>query len=108
MKARQPLFRPAAVAAQRHDWRSGIVLTRTWSTAALGAFLAAVAGSLILFACLGRYTAHTTLRGRLVVERGVVEVASAAAGTIAERRAAEGRHVTAGERPVRPVSAPRP
>jgi membrane fusion protein len=97
MKAPLPLFRPAAIAAQRHDWRGGIVLTRAWSTAALGAFLAAVAGSLILFACLGRYTAHTTLRGRLVVERGVVEVASPAAGTIAERRAAEGRRVTAGE-----------
>ena len=88
MNAPLPLFRPAAVAAQRHDWRSGIVLTRTWSTAALGAFLAAVAGSLILFACLGRYTAHTTLRGRLVVARGVVEVTSAASGTIVDRRAA--------------------
>jgi membrane fusion protein len=97
MKAPLPLFRPAAVAAQRRDWRGGIVLTRAWSFTVLGAFLAAVAAALISFACLGRYTAHTTLRGRLVVERGVVEVTSAAAGTIAERRAAEGRHVLAGE-----------
>jgi membrane fusion protein len=92
-----PLFRPAALAAQRDDGRGSIVLTRQWSFAVLGAFLAAAAGSLVLLACFGRYTAHTTLRGRLVVERGVVEVTSSIAGTIVERRAAEGRRATAGE-----------
>jgi membrane fusion protein len=92
-----PLFRPAAVAAQRHDWRGDIVLTRAWSFAVLAAFLAAVAGALVLFAYFGSYTAHATLRGRLVVEQGVVEVASSAAGTIVERRAVEGRRVSAGE-----------
>jgi membrane fusion protein len=91
------LFRPAAVAAQRHDRHGRIVLTRAWSLSALGAFLAAVACSLILFVCCGSYTAHTTLRGRLVVARGVVEVTSPAAGTIVERRASEGRRVIAGE-----------
>ena len=98
MGARLPLFRPGAAVAQRHDWRGGIVLTRSWSFAALGAFLATVAASLALFAYFGSYTAHTTLRGRLIVERGVVEVTSAAAGTIVERRAAEGRRVTAGDK----------
>ena len=97
MNATLPLFRPAAVAAQRHDWHGRIVLTGAWSLAALGAFLAAVACALILFACFGSYTAHTTLHGRLAVARGVVEVTSTAAGTIVERRAAEGRRVTAGE-----------
>ena len=92
-----PLFRPEALAAQRNDGRGGIVLTRAWSFAVLGAFFATAAGSLVLLACFGSYTAHTTLRGRLVVERGVVEVTSAAAGTIVERRATEGRRATAGE-----------
>ena len=96
MTAPLPLFRPGA-AVQRHDWRGGIVLTRSWSFAALGGLLATVAASLALFAYFGSYTAHTTLRGRLVIERGVVEVASAAAGTIVERRAAEGRRVAAGD-----------
>jgi membrane fusion protein len=95
--ARLPLFRPGAAAAQRHDWRGGIVLTRSWSFAALGCFLAAIAASLALFACFGSYTARATLRGRLVIGAGVVEVASAAAGTIVERRAAEGRRVIAGD-----------
>jgi membrane fusion protein len=97
MNAPLPLFRPAAVAAQRQDRRGRIVLARAWSLTALGAFLAAVACSLILFAWFGSYTAHTTLRGRLVVARGVVDVTSTAAGTIVERRAAEGRRVSAGE-----------
>jgi membrane fusion protein len=97
MNAPLPLFRPAAVAAQRHDWHGRIVLTRAWSLAGLGAFLAAVACSLILFACFGSYTAHTTLRGRLIVASGVIEVTSTAAGTIVARRASEGRRVTAGE-----------
>src|SRR5262245_59171092 len=97
MNAPLPLFRPAAVAAQRHDWHGRIVLTRASSLAALGAVLAAAACALILLACFGSYTAHTTLRGRLVVARGVVEVTSGAAGTIVERRAAEGRRVIAGE-----------
>ena len=92
-----PLFRPDALAAQRTDGRGGIVLTRAWPFAVVGAFFAAAAGSLVLLACVGSYTAHTTLRGRLVVERGVVEVTSTAAGTIVERRAFEGRRATAGE-----------
>ena len=96
-KAPLPLFRPEAVAAQRHDGRGGVVLARVWSFAVLAAFLAAVAGSLVLFAYFGSYTAHATLRGRLVVERGVVDVTSSAAGTIVERHAAEGRRATAGE-----------
>jgi len=97
MNAPLPLFRLAAVAAQRHDGYGRIVLTRARSLAALGLFLAAAACSLILFACFGSYTAHTTLRGRLVAARGVVEVTSTAAGTIVERRASEGRRVAAGE-----------
>ena len=92
-----PLFRPDALAAQRNDGRGGIVLTHAWSFVVLGAFFATAAGSLVLLACFGSYTAHTTLRGRLVVERGVVEVTSTAAGTIVERRAFEGRRATAGE-----------
>jgi len=97
MNAPLPLFRPAAVAAQRHDWHGRIVLTRAWSLTVLGALLAAAACSLVSLAWFGSYTAHTTLRGRLVVARGVVEVTSSAAGTIVERHAGEGKRVTAGE-----------
>lgn len=97
MNAPLPLFRPAAVAAQRHDWHGRIVLTRARSLTVLAALLATAACSLVSFGWFGSYTAHATLRGQLVVARGVVEVTSTAAGTIVERRAGEGRRVTAGE-----------
>jgi membrane fusion protein len=92
-----PLFRPAAVAARRHDWRGRVVLVRPQSFAVLAALLAALAGSLAAFACFGSYTAHSTLRGRVVPERGVLDVASTQAGTIAEKRVVEGQRVAAGE-----------
>jgi membrane fusion protein len=92
-----PLFRPAAVAARRHDWRGRIVLARPASFAVLAAFLAAVAGSLAAFAYFGSYTAHSTLRGRVVPERGIIDVASTQAGTIAEKRVVEGQRVAAGD-----------
>ena len=92
-----PLFRPAAVAARRHDWRGRIVLARPLSFAVLAALLATVAGSLAAFAYFGSYTAHSTLRGRVVPERGVIDVTSAQAGTIAEKHVVEGQRVAAGE-----------
>ncbi len=92
-----PLFRPAAVAARRHDWRGRIVLARPASFAVLGAVLAAVAASLAVFAYFGSYTAHSTLRGRVTPERGVIDVASAQAGTIVEKRVVEGQRVAAGD-----------
>jgi membrane fusion protein len=91
------LFRRAAVAARRHDWRGRIVLARPASFAVLAGLLAATAGSLAAFAYFGSYTAHSTLRGRVVPEHGVIDVASAQAGTIAEKRVVEGQRVAAGE-----------
>lgn len=92
-----PLFRPAAIAARRHDWRGRIVLARPASFAVLAALLAAVAGSLAVFAYFGSYTAHSTLRGRVIPERGVTDVASAQTGLIAEKRVVEGQRVDAGD-----------
>jgi len=92
-----PLFRPAAVAARRHDWRGRIVLARPPSFAALAASLAAAAGSLAAFAYFGSYTAHSTLRGRVVPESGVIDIASTQAGTLVEKRVVEGQRVAAGD-----------
>jgi membrane fusion protein len=91
-----PLFRRAAVAAQRHDWRGRIVLARPASFAVLAGLLAATASSLVALAYFGSYTAHATLRGRVVPEHGVIDVASAQAGTIAEKHVVEGQRVAAG------------
>jgi membrane fusion protein len=92
-----PLFRPAAIAARRHDWRGRIVLARPASFAAISVLLAGVAGTLLAFACFGSYTAHSTLRGRVAPEQGVIDVVSAQAGTIVEKRVVEGQRVAAGD-----------
>jgi membrane fusion protein len=92
-----PLFRPAAVAARRHDWRGRIMLARPPAFALLAALLATVAGTLLAFAYFASYTAHSTLRGRVAPERGVIDVASTQAGTIVEKRVVEGQRVAAGD-----------
>jgi membrane fusion protein len=97
MQPQQPLFRPAAVAAQRNDGLGAIVLARPVSFAFLTAFAATIAGGLAALACFASYTAHATLRGQLVPERGVLEITSTQAGTIAEKRVRDGERVAAGD-----------
>ena len=97
MEPKEPLFRPAAVAARKRDDLGAIVLVRPISYSLLTACAAAAAGGLAALACFGSYTAHATLRGQLVPERGVIDVTSQQAGTIVEKRAGEGEIVAAGE-----------
>ena len=97
MHTEQPLFRSAAVAARKRDDHGAIVLARPTSFAFLAACAGLVASGLAAFAGLASYTAHTTLRGRIVPERGVIEVASPQAGTIVEKRVREGEPVAAGD-----------
>jgi membrane fusion protein len=97
MEPQQPLFRAAAVAAHKQDGLGAIVLVQPISYSFLAGFAAALAGALIALACLASYTAHMTLRGRLIPERGVIDVASQQSGTIVEKRVGEGQQVAAGD-----------
>lgn len=94
---RQPLFRPAAVAAQRNDGLGAIVLARPVSFAVLAAFAATIAGLLAALACFASYTAHVTLRGHLVPQSGVIEVTSLQAGTVVEKHVRDGERVAEGD-----------
>ncbi len=97
MQPSLPLFRSAAVAAQKRDNLGTIVLVRPVSFAFLAALVGALAAGLVTFSCLASYTAHTTLRGRLVPELGVIDVTTTQAGTIIEKRVREGQLVAAGD-----------
>jgi membrane fusion protein len=97
MEPQQPLFRAAAVTAHKRDGLGAIVLVRPISFALLASLAAVVAGGLVAFAYFASYTAHTTLRGRLVPERGVIDVTSQQPGTIVEKRVGEGASVAAGD-----------
>jgi membrane fusion protein len=97
MNAPLPLFRAAAVAANRKDALGPIVLARPVSfgvLTAVGLLIASLLGALLVF---GAYSARSTLRGRLVPDRGVIDVHSPQLGTIVEKRVAEGVHVARGE-----------
>ena len=97
MNASLPLFRAAAIAANRRDALGPIVLSRPVSfglLTAAGLLIGALFCALLVF---GAYSAHSTLRGRLVPDRGVIDVHSPQLGTIVDKRIAEGQHVERGE-----------
>jgi membrane fusion protein len=97
MNAPLPLFRSAAIAANRQDALGPIVLARPPSFGVLtgvGVLMVALLGTLL---ALGAYSAHSTLRGRLVPDRGIIDVHSPQVGTIVDKRVTEGQRVERGE-----------
>ena len=97
MNAPSPLFRPAAVAANRRDALGPIVLARPVSFRTLTAAALLIGAVLGAFLAFGAYSARSTLHGRLVPDRGVIDVHSPQLGTIVDKRVAEGQRVERGE-----------
>jgi len=97
MDGASPLFRPEAVAAQTRDGFGTVVLDCPVSLVSMGAVCAGLACALAALLYFGSYTAHSTLRGRVTPERGVIEVASPQAGMLVEKRVVEGQRVAAGD-----------
>lgn len=93
----QPLFRPAAVAASRKDALGPIVLARPLALSVLSAVAVLIATFVGCVFAFGSYTAHSTLRGRLVPDRGVIDVRSPQLGTILDRRVNEGQQIERGD-----------
>jgi membrane fusion protein len=92
-----PLFRPAAIAANRRDALGPISLARPVGLGALTGVALTIVTAVCGFLAFGSYTAHNTLRGRLVPDRGVIDVRTPQLGTIVDKRVDEGRRVTRGE-----------
>ena len=97
MTEARPLFRPEAVDAQRLRWLGGVQLVRPPSLAWVTAGVVCVALALVAFLSLGQYTRKATANGVVVPDRGLIRLVPAAAGTVVERRVAEGQVVQAGE-----------
>ncbi|RVU49449.1 HlyD family secretion protein [Rubrivivax rivuli] len=93
----RPLFRPEAVEAQRLQWLGGVQLVRPPSLAWLTAGVVVVALALGAFLSLAQYTRKATSPGVVVPDRGLIRLVPAAAGTVLERRVAEGQAVRAGD-----------
>lgn len=97
MDSASSLFRPEAVAAQTRDGYGAIVLECPVALACMGGVCAGLACALAALLYFGSYTAHSTLRGRVTPERGVIEVASPQAGTLVEKHVVEGQRVATGD-----------
>ena len=97
MAALRPLFRPEAVQAQSQQWLGGVQLVRplslSWITAGV-VLVAIAAGS---FLSLASYTRKASASGVLAPDVGLIRLVPHAAGTVLERRVAEGQLVREGD-----------
>lgn len=94
---RGELFRPEAVQAQRQQGLGRVQLIRPLSltVATTGVVVAVLA--IGAFLGLAEYTRKAAVAGVLVPDRGLIRIVPSAAGTVLERRIAEGATVRAGD-----------
>ncbi len=97
MSAERPLFRPEAVEAQRQLGLGVVQLVRPPALRWVTAGVVLVALALAAFLALAQYTRKTTTNGVVVPDRGLIRLVPAVAGTVVERRVAEGQLVRAGD-----------
>ena len=92
-----PLFRPEAVRAHSAPPFGAIVLVSPVSFRLLSLAASLIGAALASFSYWGQYTRHTTLRGRLSPDRGVISIAAPQFGTIVAKNVVEGASVEAGD-----------
>ncbi len=95
--AHQPLFRAAALNAQKNNWLGHILLIRPVSYQFLTLLAVLFACLLIAFMVWGSYTKRSTVVGQLVPENGLVKVYAPQLGVVAEKSVQEGQHVNQGD-----------
>ena len=91
------LFRAEAIESRRMPGLGPVQLVRPLSLAWLTAGAALAALSVIFYLSTAQYTRKATTFGVLIPDRGVIRLVPAAAGSVLERRAAEGQAVRAGD-----------
>lgn len=91
------LFRDEAVAHQSQRFHGTVLLTRTWSYAALTLFFCGLVLAVIVFGLFFGFARTETVSGMLVADHGLIRLAAPQAGVVAIVRVAEGQRVQAGE-----------
>lgn len=94
---KQPLFRAAAINAQRTKWLGGIILIRPVTYSILTAMAAILAAIVVAFLVWGTYTKRSTVIGQLLPDTGLVKVYVPQQGVVQEKRVVEGQAVKRGE-----------
>lgn len=95
--ANQPLFRHAALNAQKNQWLGKILLIRPMSYVYLTLMAMLFAGIVIAFMVWGTYTKRSTVLGQLVPETGLVKVYAPQFGIVVEKKVREGQSVKQGD-----------
>ncbi len=95
--ANQPLFRTAALNAQKNNWLGKIILIRPTSYLLLTGVAAGCAILVIAFMVFGTYTKRSAVIGQLVPESGLVKVYAPQLGVVVEKLVKEGQAVKQGE-----------
>lgn len=101
-----PLFRAAALEANKAQWLGNIVLVRPVSFAFFTGFAVLVVVVIGLFFSLGSYTKRTTVNGQLVPASGQVKVYAPQPGVVLKRFVQEGQAVRQGD-PLYSISSER-
>lgn len=91
------LFRREALEAGSAQWLGRVQLVQPLSLRLVTVGVVAVALAVALFLSLAHYTRKARVDGVLVPDRGVIRLVPSAAGTVLERRVAEGQTVRAGD-----------
>lgn len=95
--AQQPLFRRAALAAQKPRAFGEILLVRPLAYRLLSAAALLCALAIVALFAWGSYTKRSSVTGQLVPSAGLLRMYPPQAGIVAEKRVAEGQMVRAGE-----------
>lgn len=96
-KSNAPLFRDAVFAARQDQWLGEAIHIRpiAFSTLAIG--FGVLATALVIFLIWGEYTRKIRASGYIVPNVGVIKVAAAQPGIVAELRVKEGQAIAAGD-----------
>ena len=92
-----PLFRQQALDAQQAQYLGSVRIGHNPGFAAVAGVALLLAAALVSFAAWGQIARKARIPGLLVPQLGTLQLSTAAAGTLAERRVAEGDAVQAGQ-----------
>ncbi|MDD3765189.1 MAG: HlyD family efflux transporter periplasmic adaptor subunit [Nevskiales bacterium] len=94
---RATLYRKEAVEGQATSLYSKIILVQPPSFRLLTAVSLVFGAAVVLLFMFGSYTRHSTVSGRLLPDRGLINVYAPRSGIVLERHVEENQHVEAGD-----------
>lgn len=92
------LFRLEALNATRSNFAGSVILSYPISVWIISGFAILCLISILVFSCVGEYTARVTVQGQLIPTSGILRVYSPQPAVVLERAIAEGQFVRKGDK----------